>query len=241
MKLIEIYNFLDKLSPFETQEIWDNSGLLLGNFNDEIHNVYLSLDIDEQLIQNAEENSLFITHHPLIFKGLKDLANSAYPRAFIKEMFRKNLSLISMHTNFDLSHLNTYFIEEILGFEISFKDKFLAYVDVDMTFEELCVLVKKRLNLEILRTSFCGKEHLKRLAICTGSGGDLLNEVKADCYLSGDFKYHQALEAISNHLNLIDLGHFESERYFAQCLAKHLKNLPLKVIITVSKNPFQYF
>lgn len=53
MKLIEIYNFLDKLSPFETQEIWDNSGLLLGNFNDEIHNVYLSLDIDEQLIQNA--------------------------------------------------------------------------------------------------------------------------------------------------------------------------------------------
>ncbi|EJE7830848.1 Nif3-like dinuclear metal center hexameric protein, partial [Campylobacter coli] len=86
MKLIEIYNFLDKLSPFETQEIWDNSGLLLGNFNDEIHNVYLSLDIDEQLIQNAEENSLFITHHPLIFKGLKDLANSAYPRAFVKEM-----------------------------------------------------------------------------------------------------------------------------------------------------------
>ncbi|MED7865038.1 Nif3-like dinuclear metal center hexameric protein, partial [Campylobacter coli] len=42
-----------------------------------------------------------------------------------------------------------------------------------------------------------GKEYLKRLAVCTGSGGDLLNEVKADCYLSGDFKYHQALEAIS--------------------------------------------
>lgn len=124
MKLIEIYNFLDKLSPFETQEIWDNSGLLLGNFNDEIHNVYLSLDIDEQLIQNAEENSLFITHHPLIFKGLKDLANSAYPRAFVKEMLRKNLSLISMHTNFDISHLNTYFIEEILGFEISSKINF---------------------------------------------------------------------------------------------------------------------
>ncbi len=241
MKLIEIYNFLDQLSPFEAQESWDNSGLLLGNFDDEISNVYLSLDIDEELIKNAEPNSLFITHHPLIFKGLKDLANSNYPRFFVKEMLKKNLSLISMHTNFDLSHLNTYFVEEILGFKISSKDKFLAYVDIDIKFSELCALIKERLNLDILRTSFCGKEHLKRLAICTGSGGDLISDVKADCFLSGDFKYHQALEAISNNLNLIDLGHFESERYFSQCLAKDLKNLLLKVIIAVSKNPFQYF
>ncbi|KAA6230042.1 Nif3-like dinuclear metal center hexameric protein [Campylobacter sp. LR264d] len=241
MKLSEIYNFLDNLSPFANQEEWDNSGLLLGNENDEIKTIYLSLDIDENLIEKAEENSLFITHHPLIFKGLKNLANDKYPSLFIKEIIKKNISLIVMHTNYDLSHLNAYFVKEILGYKNFTQDKFLIYIEVNTSFKTLCDDIKKSLNLEILRTSFCGKQNIKTLAICTGSGGDLINLVKADCFLSGDFKYHMALEAISNKLNLIDLGHYESERYFAQSLKKYLQKLPLKVIISVSKNPFQYF
>lgn len=241
MKLIEIYNFLDSISPFYAQESWDNSGLLLGDLDDEISKVYLSLDIDEKLIFEAEQNSLFITHHPLIFKGLKNLTGELYPRAFVKEMIRKNLSLISMHTNYDLSHLNAYFVKEILGFEHFIQEKFLIFVDVDMSFKALCEHVKQKLNLGILKVSFCGKERLKKLAVCTGSGGDLIHGLEADCFLSGDFKYHQALEASSNHLSLIELGHFESERYFTHSLARHLQNLPLKVIISVSKNPFQYF
>ncbi len=84
------------------------------------------------------------------------------------------------------------------------------------------------------------KKHIKRCAITTGSGGDLIGGVDADCYLSGDFKYHQALEAKENSLSLIDIGHYESERYFAAALEPHLKNLPLKVIMSNSKNPFTY-
>ncbi|EAL5154128.1 Nif3-like dinuclear metal center hexameric protein, partial [Campylobacter jejuni] len=51
MKLSEIYNFLDQLSPFNIQESWDNSGILLGNKDSEISTVYLSLDIDENIIK----------------------------------------------------------------------------------------------------------------------------------------------------------------------------------------------
>ncbi|EAH5844865.1 Nif3-like dinuclear metal center hexameric protein, partial [Campylobacter jejuni] len=64
MKLSEIYNFLDQLSPFNIQESWDNSGILLGDKDSEISTVYLSLDIDENIIKEASENSLIITHHP---------------------------------------------------------------------------------------------------------------------------------------------------------------------------------
>ncbi|EFU4845239.1 Nif3-like dinuclear metal center hexameric protein, partial [Campylobacter jejuni] len=62
MKLSEIYNFLDQLSPFNIQESWDNSGILLGDRDSEISTVYLSLDIDENIIKEASENSLIITH-----------------------------------------------------------------------------------------------------------------------------------------------------------------------------------
>ncbi|EHP1803714.1 Nif3-like dinuclear metal center hexameric protein, partial [Campylobacter jejuni] len=56
MKLSEIYNFLDQLSPFNIQESWDNSGILLGDKDSEISTVYLSLDIDENIIKEASEN-----------------------------------------------------------------------------------------------------------------------------------------------------------------------------------------
>ena len=71
MKLQEIYDVLNEISPFELQEKWDNSGLLVGSFEDEISNVYISMDLDEELLLNVEKNSLIITHHPLIFLGLK--------------------------------------------------------------------------------------------------------------------------------------------------------------------------
>ena len=56
MKLAEIYLFLDRLSPFQTQASWDNSGLLLGGFEDEVRQIYLALDLDENLVRNAERN-----------------------------------------------------------------------------------------------------------------------------------------------------------------------------------------
>ncbi|EEO7741690.1 Nif3-like dinuclear metal center hexameric protein, partial [Campylobacter upsaliensis] len=137
MKLSEIYAFLNELSPFEKQASWDNSGLLLGNLDDDISKLYLSLDVDENLIKNAEENSLFITHHPLIFKPLRNLSEMAYPKNLLKEMIKKNIALISLHTNYDLSHLNAYFVKEILGFEKFLQEDFLIYVDVNLSFYEL--------------------------------------------------------------------------------------------------------
>jgi putative NIF3 family GTP cyclohydrolase 1 type 2 len=78
------------------------------------------------------------------------------------------------------------------------------------------------------------------VALTTGSGGSLIKSINAECFLTGDIKYHDAMEAKSINLSLIDIGHFESERFFAEILLKHLKNLGLEAIISSSKNPFTY-
>ena len=241
MKIGEIYKILDEISPFASQEEWDNSGLLVGSFEAGAERVYLSLDVDEELLDEAQPNSLIIAHHPLIFKGLKSLNLDKYPSSLIAKMMAKNLSLIAMHTNYDLSHLNEYVLSEILGFTPKGRDGFLLYADVNLSFDELCVSVKDKFKLEILRVVKARKnERIGRLALCTGSGGDLIGEVRADVFLTGDIKYHQALEAAHNNLNLIDIGHFESERYFGESLAKYLQNLAIPTIISNSKNPFSY-
>ena len=96
MKIAEIYEILDSLAPFETQEAWDNSGLLVGDMSDSFDQIYVSLDLDSNLVDSLEENSLIITHHPLIFKGLKKFNGGTYPSNLIKKLIQKEIKLITI-------------------------------------------------------------------------------------------------------------------------------------------------
>ena len=239
MILLDIYNFLNALSPFELQEKWDNSGLLIGEFQHDISSIALSIDVDEALIDSLEENTLLITHHPLIFSGMKQLNFSQYPANLIQKMIKKNISNIAMHTNFDQTHLNDYVTKEVLGFEIAKKDGFINYIDLDEDFDVFAQKVSSAFKLSSVK---CVKtiNRVKRVALTTGAGASLIREIKADCFLTGDIKYHDAMEAKSINLSLLDIGHYESEHFFAEILEKYLKNLGLKVIIASSENPFTY-
>ncbi|MDD5373765.1 MAG: Nif3-like dinuclear metal center hexameric protein [Sulfurimonas sp.] len=239
MKISEIYAFLNNLSPFELQESWDNSGLLIGDFGQDIQKIVLSIDVDDMLIDSMEENTLLITHHPLIFGGLKQLEFSKYPANLIRKMIQKNISNISMHTNFDQTHLNEYVATEVLGYKIAQKDGFVIYFDLDEDFDIFASNVATAFSLTHTKCVKSSKR-VKRAALTTGSGCSLIKSIKADCFLTGDIKYHDAMEAKGINLSLIDIGHFESERFFAEILLKHLKNLGLEAIISSSKNPFTY-
>lgn len=244
MKLQEIYDVLNEISPFELQEKWDNSGLLVGSKNDEIENIYISIDLDEELVANIKEKSLVITHHPLIFSGIKRVNFDTYSTKILKELIKKDIALISMHTNIDKTHLNRYVVEEILGFKIKNSLEFISSCDVNMNFDELVKYVSSKLNLKTTKAVRCN-DFIKKIAIITGSGMSLIDEIKADCFLTGDIKYHDAMEAKARGLSLIDIRHYESERYFNSLLegllSEYLKKNKLKAIITASKNPFEFF
>lgn len=239
MTIKDIYTFLDELSPFALQEGWDNSGLLIGEFLQEVSRVVLSIDIDEELIDSLEEGTLVITHHPIIFGGLKQLQFNQYPAKLIAPMIRKKIANIAMHTNFDQTHLNEYVASQILGYPIVTKEGFIAYLKVDQDFETFAAKVASSLGLSHVRAVRC-HGHISTCALVTGSGASLIRKIEADCFLTGDIKYHDAMEAKTIGLSMIDIGHYESERYFGEILADHLKNLGLDVIISPSKNPFTY-
>ena len=237
MKIKTIYDFLNEISPFDLQEEWDNSGLNVGEWNKNINKIYISLDVDEELINRIDENSLLITHHPLIFKSIKKVIPNRFSTKFLIKMIQKNISLIAMHTNFDKTHLNEYFSKKVLGFDGESKD-FVFYVNVEMDFSELVDYVKNKMNLEHLKV-VKAKEKIKKIAITTGAGMSLLDFIKADCFLTGDIKYHEAMDAKARGVSLIDIGHYESERYFVDCLYEILNNrLDCEVIKTNSYNPF---
>ena len=239
MKIAEIYKYLNDLSPFEIQESWDNSGLLIGKMSDEVSRIALSIDVDDDLIDMLEEGTLLITHHPIIFGGLKQLNFKQYPSNLIQKMIQKNISNIAMHTNFDLTHLNEFVATEVLGYKIVARDGFVIYLDVNEDFDTFAKKVSSTFKLPHTKTVKCS-EFINKVALTTGSGCSLIKSINADLFLTGDIKYHDAMEAKSINLSLIDIGHFESEHFFAQILLKYLKNLGLEAIIASSKNPFTY-
>ena len=151
LKIKDIYEFLNSISPFELQEKWDNSGLLVGNMSDSFESLYLSMDLDLDLVKTLKPNSLVITHHPLIFSGLKRVNYDTYSTKILKELIKKDIALISMHTNIDKTHLNRFVVEKILNFKIENQNEFIANVKIDMSFSDLLKHLSKKLNLKNIK------------------------------------------------------------------------------------------
>ena len=237
MLLSEVVQFLDTLSPFALQEKWDNSGVNVGDLSREISQIVVSLDIDATMIDNAEEGTLFVVHHPLIFGNLSALDFAKYPANLLEKMILKKQSLVAMHTNFDQTHLNRYVFEDILGFTCDTEEKFVCMAKGDWKYDQLITHIKHKLHLPVVKV-VDRKEQIRSIALTTGSGASLIDEIEADCFLTGDIKYHDAMKAMNQNLMMVDIGHYESESYFAQIMAEKLKVLPLLVIIADSKNPF---
>lgn len=240
MKLKKIYEDLNTFSAFELQEPWDNSGLLVGDPEAEIKSIVLSIDIDEELIERCENDTLILTHHPLIFSKFKQLDFSKHPAKLLAKMIKKDIAHIAMHTNFDKTHLNRYVLEKVLGYPAKESEQdFILYFDVNKEFGVFAQELKEKLGLETLKCVQTNT-YVKTCALTTGSGASLLGEVQADCFITGDIKYHDAMLSHELGISLIDIAHYQSERFFADILQAHLQKSDLSVIISHSKNPFTY-
>lgn len=240
-KVATIVSFLDALSPFELQESWDNSGLLLGSPNHHFKTIYLSLEVTCEILERIERDSLLITHHPLIFNPLKTLIFEHYPAKLLQIAMAKNIQLIAMHTNFDKTHLGKYVAQRILKIADFKQDDFVVHFQWNGTLESLCSHIKESFALKQLKITSSPNSHCQNIALITGSGGGFVRHLEnIDCLITGDVKYHEAMEAITHNLHLIDCGHYELERCFGEILSPLLTNQGYKAIILDSQNPFNF-
>lgn len=103
MKIKEITNAIEEFAPLFLQESYDNAGLLVGNYNEEVSGVLISLDVTEEIIDEAISKAcnLIVAHHPVIFGGLKKLTGSNYVERTVIKAIRHNIAIYVAHTNLD--------------------------------------------------------------------------------------------------------------------------------------------
>ena len=84
---------------------WDNSGFLLGKRDADIKNVLVVLDITNDVLDFAIENKidLIVSHHPIIFSSIKRVTDENLLGSYILKILENNISVIAMHTNFDIA------------------------------------------------------------------------------------------------------------------------------------------
>jgi dinuclear metal center YbgI/SA1388 family protein len=120
MKLSQLTNYLETIAPLAYQEDYDNAGLIVGNPDQEIYQVLISLDCIEAVVDEAIATNcqVIVSHHPIVFKGLKKFNSKTYVERVVEKAIRNNIALYAIHTNLDsvLTGVNAK-ICEVLGLE----------------------------------------------------------------------------------------------------------------------------
>ncbi|MDE5769863.1 MAG: Nif3-like dinuclear metal center hexameric protein, partial [Oscillospiraceae bacterium] len=248
-----IYSTLNQIAPFENQESWDNSGLLIGSPEDSVSGIVITLDITQRAIEKAYQNNcnLIISHHPVIFSALKKIDSYSIPYQLIKH----NISAICCHTNLDLAPggLNDLLAEKLSrNLEISSEifplmpDGLGRIIELKQVKKIAWIAeqTKQALGCEVVRYSANGKNLIQKIGICSGSGASLLEDIvgTCDCLLTGDIKHDRWYKAEELNLGLIDCGHYHTEiimvAYLAEQLRKYCPDLP--IIEHIEENPVNY-
>ncbi|MGB9667971.1 MAG: Nif3-like dinuclear metal center hexameric protein [Thermosulfidibacteraceae bacterium] len=249
MKVRDIYDFIDGIFPFSSQAEWDNSGFQVGSLEDEVIGIIITLDVDDYVIENAikEGINLIISHHPLILKKINRIWAEKYSTAIIYKAIRNGINIISAHTNVDIlkgglaDYLAGIFKLEILG-PLS-KEGFgrICSLGSPITLEELLNMISQKLNIENIRVIEGKTKKIKKVALCPGSGGDLIEEAiekGIDAYITGDVKYHQA-KLGEGKINILDIGHHESEIIFVDLMYERIAELSIRTVKYYSTSPFK--
>lgn len=103
MKISEIISLIEEVAPISLQEEYDNAGLQVGDKNNEATGVLLCIDVTEDVIDEAVQKgfNLIISHHPLLFKGLKNITGKNYIERVVIKAIKNDISIYAAHTNLD--------------------------------------------------------------------------------------------------------------------------------------------
>lgn len=234
-----IQDFLDRLAPPQLAAEWDNVGLLVGDPHQTVLKVMTCLTLTPETVAEAVEAqvNLVVTHHPLPFHPLKQITTTSLPGGMLWRLAAAGVAVYSPHTAFDSCRqgINQQIAERLGLVDIQPLEKSPLVADGGVGRRGVFprALAPKEI-VEVIRGGFPGRQPIalssregtyRSVGIVCGAGGSLLPLAAAaevDVLLTGEASFHNVLEARARGILLIQVGHFESERFAVEWLAEEL-------------------
>ena len=236
----KIVQIIENFAPLELAEAWDCSGWLVETHKAEVKKVMLCLTVTDDIVRQAKSQNcdMLISHHPLFFVPFE----------------YSGIDIYCAHTNLDRTQGGTTDkLIEVLSIPRPLKEKelchceersdvaissFVRYVDLEIS---TCDFAKKlcKVSKNVRLVNNKNATQLNKIAFCAGSGSEFIKEAisnGADCYVTGDLKFHTAAES---DIVLFDIGHFESEYPVLEVFEKLLQK-DVEIVFAEEKSPFEY-
>ena len=248
MTVRDVLQWLNAIAPFDSAEDFDNPGLNVGNENVCVTGVLFGLDATEALVETAVDTgaNLIVTHHPLIFHGIKRIDYTAPQGRILRALLSHDVHLIAAHTNWDKAPGG---VSDSLAATLGLcaVERGDDYVRVGalaspMTADSLVQAVESAIGFRP-RVYGVATEPITRVAVAGGAYGEgyeVALRMGAQAYLTGEVKHHEILDACARGLMLLDGGHYATEepgisalfrRYLKDAEAWHM-DAPARLVPT---------
>ena len=225
---MELYKYLDEMIPVSLSLEWDNDGLMCSaGINDSVKSVMLTLDVTESAVDYAVGKGIdtIISHHPLIFKPLKNIENNK-----LIKLIQNNITVMSFHTRLDIieNGVNTQFANllKLTDVEIFGGIGRVGSLPQEYAFYDFIKYIKGLLKCEYI-SAMKKNNTVKRVAVTGGDGKDFYKDALnsgADTYLTGNLSYNMMTDAAEFPMNVIEAGHYQTENFICKYLEKLVLN-----------------
>ena len=253
----DIVRPIEEFAPLALQESWDNCGFSVGNPDREAKSALIALDCTEEVLDEAIEMGcdIIITHHPLIFKGLKSITPADMAGRIVSKAIKHDISIYAAHTNADKVLEG---VSGAMAARLGLKNVTVLDPDGEETglgavgdlpepisAEQAAALVKEKFALKSMKASKPVDGMISRVAMCGGSGGSLIAAARksgAQLYISGDISYHNFFTP--EGFMIMDIGHYCSEYDVVSLFANILcENFPNFAVLKSRRNnnPIYYY
>ncbi len=259
----EIISAIEAFASPQLQESWDNTGWQLRPMDPDTScaGVLTCLDVTPEVVDEAiaKNCDLIISHHPLIFKGLKHITGETQVEKAVLKAIRGGVGIYSSHTALDSAPSGvSHRLGEMLGLtsmrvlspQPGSTDTGLGVIGdfpSPLTREEVIAKVKEIYGSPVVRCSSGAEANtlVKTLALSSGSGGEFIPvaiAAGADAYVTSDTRYHDFVD-FGKRIFIIDTGHFESEictkSIFSNIISENFPNFAVRMSDT-EQNPVNY-
>ena len=245
---------LERFAPLPLQESWDNAGLQVGLTETEVSGALLCLDVNERIVDEAIAKgcNLIVSHHPLLFRGLKTISDLTDVQRTVRKAIQGNIAVISMHTNMDNAEGGVnYRIAQKLGLQsVAFLvesngNGTVGELPEPMAADDFILKVKKTFGVECAMCNELLRRPVQKVAICGGAGDFLLDEALkagADAFITGEMHYHQYF-GYEQQIQICVIGHYQSEQFtseiFQEIIREACPDVQTYIAETVT-NPILY-
>ena len=227
----EVMNALERFAPLPLQEGFDNAGLQVGLTEAEVSGALLCLDVTEAVIDEAAALgcNLVVSHHPLLFHGLKRIAGLTTVERTVMKAIQLGITVVSMHTNMDnaTGGVNTkiaqkmglenlhFFGEEKIADCVSGGNGIGGEWAEGLSADDFMLLLKRTFDVDCIQANELLKRPIRRVAVCGGAGAFLLDEAiaaHADAFVTGEMHYHDFF-GHEQEIQIAVIGHYQSEQF----------------------------